>query len=208
MSTSLRRACLALLLLSATGVTMAAPPADPAKAAGDACDKAVADTVRRMRGHDAQEVQFIGAKRAISPTPGDETGVKGEGRYRGPAGAVSFTYSCAFNAETGGTSGVVFKELGDARPSAEASWQPDMSSISPEACETAAAASLKDKYPRVGRIAFDGETRQLRPAPNAHTSLEGQGALERAPGMNSVPFSYRCEFAPHDGKVVSVQTKD
>ncbi|HJW10529.1 MAG TPA: hypothetical protein VJ598_02015 [Albitalea sp.] len=208
MSTPLRRACVTLLLLCATGVTIAAPPAEAAKNAGDACDKAVADTVRRIRGRDAQEVHFIGAKRAISPTPGDEIGVKGEGRYRGPAGTAAFTYSCAFNAETGGTSGVVFKEIGDARPSAEAAWQPDMSSISPEACETAAAASLKDKYPRVGRIAFDGETRQLRPAPNAHTSLEGRGAVERAPGMNTVPFSYRCEFAPNDSRVVSVQTSD
>ncbi len=206
MNTPLHCAGLALLLC-ATGVAVAAPP-DTAKAAGDACETAVADTVRRMRGRDAQEVQFIGAKRAISPTPGDETGVKGEGRYRGPAGAVSFTYSCAFNAETGATGGVVFREIGPARPSGEASWQPDLSKLSPEACEAATAAALKDKYPRVGRIAFDGESRQLRPAPNAGTSLEGQGALERAPGMNSVPFTYRCEFEPHGGKVVSVQTKD
>lgn len=226
MNTPLRRTGIALLLLSIACVTqaqqtepakVASEPAkvsgDPAKLAGDTCEAAVAETVRRMRGPDAQEVQFIGTKRAISPSPGDEIGVKGEGRYHSAkdspkAAAVAFTYSCAFNAETHATNGVVFKEVGGVRPSTEAPWQPDLTQISPEACDAATAAALKEKYPRVGRIAFDGETRKLKPAPNAHASLEGQGAVERAPGMNLIPFSYRCEFNPRNGKLIGVETKD
>jgi hypothetical protein len=208
MNALLHRAGVALLLSCAAAAATAAPP--PIKSAGDACESAVAETVRRMRGRDAQEVQFIGAKRALSPAPdGDETGVKGEGRYRGVAGRpVPFSYSCAFNTKTGATNGVVFKETGAALAGAEALWQPDLANLSPEACEAATAAALKDKHPRVGRIVFDSGSRALRPAPNARTRLEGQGAVERAPGMNAIPFSYHCEFEARSGKVLSVQTTD
>ena len=89
-----------------------------------------------------------------------------------------------------------------------APWQPDLSNVSPEACEAATAAALKQKYPRVSRIAFGSDTRRLQPAPNDHVGLEGQGALQRAPGMNSAPFKYRCEFEPRSGKIVQVQTSD
>jgi hypothetical protein len=187
----------------------AAKAADAGKTAGDACENAVAETVRRMRGKDAHEVQFIGAKRALTPAPGDELGVKGEGRYRSASGvSVPFTYSCAYNAKTGGTSGALFRETGAVRAGAEAAWTPDLTHVSPAACETATAAALKDKYPRVGRIVFGSDSRQLRPAPNAHTSLEGKGAVERAPGMGAVPFEYSCEIETRSGKVVSVKTSD
>jgi hypothetical protein len=199
-----RLSLLAIALSSLAGPVAAATP-DPA---GERCESAVADTVRRMRGARAQEVQFIGVKRAVSPTGEDEIGVKGEGRYSAQgSGTMSFAYSCAFNPKTGGTSGVVFRDTGTS-PRADASWQPDLTNLSPDECESAAAAALKDKYPRVGRIAFDPATRQLRPAPNDHTSLEGGGALVRAPGMNAVPFSYRCEVETRSGRVLGVQTTE
>ena len=198
----------------------AANPAEAAKAAeaneataagkkaGDACETAVADTVRRVRGKGAQELQFIGAKRALTPA-GDETGVRGEGRYRSATGAaVPFSYSCAYNVKTGATSGAMFRENGSAPAGSEQAWQPDLTHVSPAACETATAAALKDKYPRVGRIVFGSDSRQLRPAANAHTSLEGKGAIERAPGMSAVPFEYACEIETRSGKVVSVKTTD
>jgi len=224
MDTRLHPLALALMLFAtctaasaqaeAAKSTDAAKPAETAKTAdagkaGDACENAVAETVRRMRGRDAQEVQFIGAKRSLTPTPGDELGVKGEGRYRSASGgSVPFTYSCAYNAKTGATSGALFRETGATRASAEKAWQPDLTHVSPAACETATAAALKDKYPRVGRIVFGSDSRQLRPASNAHTSLEGKGAVERAPGMGAVPFEYSCEIETGSGKVVSVKTSD
>jgi hypothetical protein len=203
LSSFIRPAAL-LSLLCAGSATFAAHP--DLVQAGDRCESAVADTVRRVRGPQAKEVQFVGAKRALSPNGEEEMGVKGEGRYwSNSSGSVSFTYSCAFNAKTGGTSGVVFRETAGVP---ERSWQPDLSALSPDACESATAAALKDKYPRVGRIAFDSDTRQLRPAPNDHTSLEGQGAIERAPGMHAIPFRYRCEMETNSGKVLSVQTNE
>ena len=80
--------------------------------------------------------------------------------------------------------------------------------VRPEDCETAAASQLKHKYPRVGRIAFGSDSRQMRPAPDDLTSLEGQGAVQRAPGMNAVPFRYRCDIETRSGKVMRVETAD
>jgi hypothetical protein len=182
-------------------------------AAGERCEAAVAETVKRIRGKQAQEIQFVGAKRVLAPAKGegDETDVKGEGRYRAASGGtMAFAYSCLYNSRSGATSGVLFRETGAALSAgaAEPGWQPDLSQFSPQNCESAAAAALKDKYPRVGRIVFDGEGRQLRPAGNSSSALEGQGAVERAAGMNLVPFRYRCEFETHSGKVLSASTSE
>lgn len=213
MNSLVRPTLIALCFASSAGAIAAAPAASAAAPnAGERCEAAVAETIRRMRGRDAQEVEFVGAKRALTPAldDEDETAVKGEGRYRSPAGgAMSFSYSCAYNARLGATSGVVFRETGRIGPGGETvAWQPDLTQFTPDACEAATAAALKSKYPRIGRIAFDAGTRQLRPAANEHTSLEGRGALVRAPGMNAAPFSYRCEFETRGGKVVGVQTRE
>lgn len=174
--------------------------------AGERCEAAVAETIQRIRGRDAREVEFAAARRALAPPVDEEIGVKGEGRYRKAGTSVPFSYSCAFNVRTGATSGVVFREAG--APAAGAPWQPDLSLVSPDACESAVAAVLKDRHPRVDRIVFGSETRRLEPAPNSRVGLEGQGALQRAPGMHSMPFSYRCEFDAQSGKVVNAQASE
>jgi hypothetical protein len=199
--------------IAATAARAATPAASPGNVeharAGERCEAAVAETIRRMRGREAREVEFIGAKRAIAPTPEEELGVKGEGRYRGGQGeATTFTYGCAFNAKTGGTSGVMFKESADAPDSPRAALQPDLATFSPEACESATAAALKAKYPRVGGIAFDPGTRALQATSSELTRLEGAGAFVRAPGMASAPFRFRCEFHAADGKVQAVETRE
>jgi hypothetical protein len=199
-----------LILMSTARVALAAPAPAPAPAAdakpAERCETAVADTIREMRGKEARDIEFIAAQRSLLPATGDETTVKGAGRYKNTAtGVHSFTYRCAYNAESNETSGVVFRETGSTRPAAEKAWEPDLSKVSPDACETAIAATLKDKYPRVGRIAFDAETRRLQPAPNDDTWLDGQGAVERAPGMNSIPFTYRCAFQARTGRLIGAQ---
>lgn len=206
MTTSFHSAGLALLLGAAC---MGASAQAEANKAADRCEASVTETIQRVRGKQALDVQFVGGKRALSTTDEDETGVKGEGRYRTPAGAsVSFSYSCAFNAKTSSTSGVVFRELGNTQATPEPVWQPDLSNVVPEACESAVAVVLKDKYPRVDHIAFDAETRQLRPAPHAHTSLEGRGTLARAPGMSPSAFGYRCELDTRSGKLLNAQASE
>lgn len=191
----------------------AAPDARPTDKATVACEAAAAETLRGLRGRAAQEVQFSAARRSAPPGADDASSatIAGNGSYRGASGgATAFSYTCAYDADTGKASGVVLRDAraGGATAAAQPAWEPDLTHLSPEACEAAAAAALKDKYPPVGRIAFDPDTRQLRPAPNARTSLEGRGRMERAAGMNSAPFSYRCVLETASGRVVSVTTRD
>jgi hypothetical protein len=192
-----------LLVLALLGTGAAHAQSDATKAAED-CEAAVSDAVKRMRGREATDVQFIKARRTVTPSTDDETSLKGEGRYRGAGGrTMPFSYGCAINTKTGATSGVVFRDLAVAE---DKPFQPDLTNVSVIDCEGAAVKSLKNKHPRAGRIVLDSETRQLRPAADERIALEGRGALERAPGMNSSPFTYRCEVEPRSGRIVSVQT--
>ncbi|MEO7150393.1 MAG: hypothetical protein ABIX46_01585 [Burkholderiaceae bacterium] len=193
--------------VSVAGATQAAGR-DARDIAGDACETAVAQAVTEARGRAAREIRFVGSQRALSTTPGEATGVKGEGRYGGAAGAsVPFTYTCAYDASSGATSGVMFSDKG--APEAPAvTTTADLARLSPEACEAATAAALKDKHPRVDAIRFGSDTRRLSPAGAARTALDGRGAVTRAPGMNAVAFNYRCEFDNRSGKVLRVSTTE
>lgn len=204
MSPLLRRELLALLLCAAGSAVAAAD--DAKKNAAEACEAAVAETIRDMRGRAAaQDVQFIAARRVALPKSAEETAFRGEGRYRGSAGAARpFTYSCAYDASAGTTSGVVFRETGGGPAVVEKPWEPDLSRLSPEACETAVASAVTQRYRQAGRISFLSDTRQLKPATNRQTALEGDGLVERAPGMNPIRFTYRCEIDAR-GKVTATQ---
>ncbi len=204
---NLHRVLAALVLVGACAGAGAAVTAT-SDDAGERCEAAVADTVRRVRGPLAKEVEFVAAARRLVPTDGsDETRVNGDGRYRGANHpTVTFSYSCAYDRATGRTSGVVFRDKPP--PADTGSWQPDLANFSPDACEAATAAALKDKHPRVANIAFDAGTRQLQPASEGLTRLEGRGAMARAPGMSAQPFSFRCDFETANGKVRDVQTRE
>lgn len=191
-------------------------PAAPALAAPDVtrateqCEQEVSKTIQRMRGRDAKEVQFVAARRVLSPQSDDETAIRGEGRYRAAGGAsVSFTYGCAYSAASDSTSGVVFRETGGQRAAAaEKAFDPDLTNVSPQACESAVAAALKKLHPRVGRINFGSDSRRVQPGENSRIELLGAGSVERAQGMNLIPFSYRCEVDPRSGRVVDVSTRE
>jgi hypothetical protein len=196
------------LLLPFAGSGALAQSSDTVKAA-ERCEAEVAETIRRIRGKAAQEVQFVAARRVLTPATDDETSVRGEGRYRAGSGdAVPFTYSCAYNAKNDSTSGALFRDAPAPRAAVEKAFEPDLTNISPEACESAAANSLKDKHPRVGRIVFGSDSRRIQPGSNGQVQLVGQGAVQRAAGMNATPFSYRCEVNPRSGRVVEIQTSD
>ncbi|MBP5988767.1 MAG: hypothetical protein KA766_01985 [Piscinibacter sp.] len=191
-------------------------PATPAFAAADTaraterCEHEVAENLRRLRGRDAKEVQFLAARRVLTPQSDDETAIRGEGRYRTAGGAsVSFSYGCAYNAASDSTSGVVLREAGGQRAAAaERSFDPDLTNVSPQACESAAAEALKKLHPRVARINFGSDSRRLQPAELGRVAMTGDGSVERAPGMNLIPFSYRCEVEPRSGRVTAISTKE
>jgi hypothetical protein len=206
-------AILAAALLSGAVAGEAMAQSEPAKRddrAAQACENEVTATVMRMRGTAARNVRFVPSRRILDTVSDEEIGVKGEGSYRGGAsGGTPFTYTCTFNPATGSTSGVVFRDDSAAAPraAAEQAWQPDLTNLSPAACETATATALKDRYPHVVNIVFGSDSRRLRPGPNGHTSLEGQGSAARAPGMSPAHFSYRCEVDSR-GTVLGVQLGD
>jgi hypothetical protein len=197
---------------SAVAVMSAASIPAPSSAntvkAVQACEAAVSDDLRQVRGNRAQRAEFSSAQRTVLPSSGDSLSVKGEGRYTSTGGnTVAFTYRCGYSIQTGKTNGIVLSDKGD--PSAAAStpaWQPDLTRLSPEACEAAVASSLKTKHPRVGRIAFGSDSRELKPGPNGHTILQGSGGVQRSTGMNAVPFSYQCEFES-SGKLVGTRVQ-
>lgn len=197
-----------LVLLAALPARAQAPAIDPAAVA--ACEAAVAETVRDLRGSAAaQGLRFTAARAGAPQTAADETALRGEGRYRAAGGATRpFTYSCVFDAKTAKTSGVVFQEA-DAAPAATTiAREPDLTHVSPPACENAAAAALTARYAHAGRIRFDSSTRRLQPAPNDGTRLDGRGTIERAAGLNPIGFTYRCEFEARSGKLLAVETGD
>ena len=49
------------------------------------------------------------------------------------------------------------------------------SNVSPEACESAVAATLKKQHPRVGRIHFGSDSRRMQPGENGRVELLGVG---------------------------------
>ena len=178
---------------------------DATKAAVTACETEVTDTVHQMRARDAQQIEFIAARRVLVPTQNDEVGVKGEGRYRRAAGGtVAFTYSCAFNLKTGKTSGALFNELGQA-PASSAAWQPDLSKLSPEDCELAVATLLRDRHPKGSNLAFNSGSRQLKPAANGRVLLLGKGSMERGPGMRASAVNYQCELDDRSGRILQAE---
>lgn len=177
--------------------------------ATERCEQEVSETIRRMRGRDAKEVQFVATRRVLTPQSDEETSIRGEGRYRSASGAaVNFTYGCAYSAATDATSGVVFREAGGAPAAPARAFDPDLSNLSPQACESAAAAALKKLHPRVGRINFGSDSRRMQPGENGRVEMLGDGSVERASGMNLIPFSYRCEVDPRNGRVVAISTKE
>ena len=180
----------------------------PQQASAEACEEQVSRTVQRDRDG-ARQVQFVGTKRTLSAISDEETGIKGEGRYRSRAGVLTpFSYSCVFNPRTGEASGVVISESAAVTAPSATGTASDAPIASTDACESAVAQALKDKHPRASRIVFGSDSRTLRPAPNARTAMEGEGAVDRAPGMSTVRFSYSCLYDARSGKVERVQTSE
>ena len=199
------------MLILATLAAPAMAAADLSEAA-PRCEAEVTKTLQRLHGRDFRDVRFDAARRQVALADADDAAVRGEGRWTGGGGIATFRYSCAYNAKTGEASGVVLNETRPARAAgaaaADASWEPDMTKVTPAACESAAAAQIKERNPRVARIAFDADTRRLLPADAGRIGLEGLGALQRAPGMSAQSFNYRCEFDGRNGRVVAVSTRE
>jgi len=214
----MKRPCGVLAGTWVAAAALAAPVSTPSLTAGDgpaACQKAAQSALRDTRGA-VDEVSFAAPPSAQASTSSSEDfNFKGAGRYRIKSGAArDFSYSCTYNTHNGTVAGEVLREAaaGDAAASpalaVAAPVEPDLSHISPQACESAAAVALQRLHPRVERISFNTELRQLRQDSLARGNLRGQGMAVRAPGDPSTHFSYQCDFDPRNGRVLGVQTTD
>jgi hypothetical protein len=83
---------------------------------------------------------------------------------------------------------------------------PDISHLSPAACESSAAAALQQRWPRVSQISFDTATRSLTQQSAARAELHGQGRARPAPESQVlVHFGFDCTIDPRDGRVIGMR---
>jgi hypothetical protein len=186
----------------------------PAASAVQACELAVRATLRTTRGA-AAEVSF-NAPPAAAPgaADGGEMLLRGAGRARSGGNARTFTYSCTYDAKNDSVAGVVLR---DAAPAGERAAttepvrtvEPDLRQISPAVCESAAATALKRRWPNVGRIAFNADTRSLIQDSAGTAKLEGQGTAQPQPNSDlSAHFRYQCALDAASGRVIALRLVD
>lgn len=182
-----------------------APSSPNSAAASAACERAARNTLNTTRGA-AADVSFQ-APPVIAPGPADasEIVLRGAGRARSSAGTRSFSYSCSFDTRSGEVAGVVLRDAQGAEATAAAahSVEPDLSNVSPLACESAAATALKRRWPAVSRIAFNGRTRTMQQDSLGNAALQGQGTAQPAPDAPSTHFTYTCAVDPRNGRVLA-----
>lgn len=184
-----------------------AKPASNAAAIA-ACERATRSTLSTTRGA-AVEVSFNAPPTPLAgPADSADLVLRGAGRARSSAGARNFSYSCNFDTRSGEVSGVVVRDAAvDGAPAAPAvrSVEPDLSNVSPLACESAAASALKQRWPTVSRIAFNADTRAMEQDSAGNAALRGQGTAQPAPNAPSTHFTYTCSIDPRNGRVLATR---
>ena len=208
------RATLAALtaagFVSAATAQSASAPANGSTAAVSACERAARAALSNTRGP-AADVSFNAPPIAQPGAPdASETMLRGAGRVHGGGNtARTFTYSCNVDARSGEVSGVVVRDAvpasSERAPVAAREVEPDLSNLSPAACESAAAAALKRRWPNVSKIAFNPDTRALQQDSAGRADLRGQGTAQPAPGGPDTHFTYHCGVDARSGRVTSTR---
>ena len=211
------RSFLPLTLAAFAGSAVAAPASAPAASAAPAnrgaittaCERATQQTLRDTRG--ATAMASFTAPPSVLPGPADavELTLRGAGQVRTASGTQSFSYSCTYDTGAGAVAGVVVRDAGSpAQAAAARGVEPDLSHVSPAACESAAASALKRRWPNVATISFSAVTRQLSQDASGHASLRGQGMALPSVHDPATHFSYDCAIDPRSGRVTKVLIGD
>lgn len=212
------RSLLPLTLAAWAAAAAAADPASaPAAAAAPAnrgaitaaCERATQQTLRDTRG--ATAVATFAAPSSVLPGPADavELTLRGAGQVRTASGTQAFSYSCTYDTGAGAVAGVVVRDAGSpAQAAAARGVEPDLSHVSPLACESAAASALKRRWPNVSTISFSAVTRQLSQDAGGNANLRGQGMALPSAHDPATHFSYDCAIDPRNGRVMKVQIGD
>ena len=197
----------AVLAVSALVAHAATAPA----AVVSACERAVRNTLLTDRGVAASTGASFDAAPTSLPGAADavETAWRGSGQWRNANQVRTFRYSCTFDTATREVAGVVVRDGGDAAAALPArAVEPDLSQLSPAACESAAARALKQRWPGVAQIAFDGATRRLAQTAGGPAELQGQGRALPSVRDASKHFSYDCSVDPRNGRVLALRLNE
>lgn len=208
----MKRLLIALVFCPLPPVALAAPAVatpvavSPVRAAASAaCERAAQDTLRETRG--ATAAASFNAPAALVPGAADASDItlRGAGQVRTPSGSRSFAYSCTYDTRAGAVAGVVVRDASTNEPTATLRpVEPDLSQISPAACESAAAGALKRRWPGVAHISFNADTRQLSQDAGGVANLHGQGIATPTVRDAGVHFSYDCAIDARNGRVMKV----
>lgn len=135
--------------------------------------------------------------------------LRGGGRSRGGAGGSrGFTYNCNVDVHTDKVVGLVLRDTAPAAPSiapARMASEPDLTQLSPAACESRAAQALKQRWPRVSQISFDSDTRRFVQTTAGRAELHSHGRALPEPDSPSTHFGFDCEIDTRDGRVLEMR---
>ena len=186
------------------------PKAAPASAeAVAACERAARQALAAQSAA-ASEVSFNGPPSVqTSLSTASQVVLRGGGRSRGSAGGSrGFTYNCNLDLHTDKVVGLVLRDTAPAAPSiapARMASEPDLSALSPAACESRAAQALKQRWPRVSQISFDSGTRRFVQKTAGRAELHSHGRALPEPDSPSTHFGFDCEIDTRDGRVLEMR---
>jgi hypothetical protein len=197
-----------MLFSCLTGAALAqaaAPASAPGAGASAACERAAQETLQTGR----RPVLSVSFNAPPSVAPGavdaDEIILRGAGRALSSSGSRPFSYSCNYDVQARRVAGVVLRDAGSTeRQPAPRTVEPDLSNLSPAACESAAAGALKRRWPSVSGIVFSSDTRQLSQDASGQARLRGQGTAQPQVGGPSTYFRYDCAIDARSGRITAV----
>jgi hypothetical protein len=183
------------------------PKGQPSAEATAACERAARQALAAQVVPTA-DVTFNAPPTVQTSLSTDSQAVmRGAGRSRG-AGGRGFTYSCNVDLQTHKVVGLVMRDAAPATPTvapARMASEPDLSQLSPAACESRAAQALKQRWPRVSQISFDTDTRRFVQQTPGRAELHSHGRALPQPDSPSTHFGFDCEIDTHDGRVLGLR---
>ncbi len=184
----------------------AAAASGPSAQAVAACEQAAQQSLA-SKGEPPAELKFGGAP-TLQPNPSNDGQIvlRGAGSWRAAGGMRQFYYRCNVDPRAPETVGVVLRDTTPAAPPAKlARIEPDLSHLSPQACESSVAAALKKRWPRVSEIRLDSGARSLVQTSASKAELHGNGRALPGQGAPYTYFGFDCEIDPRDGRVLGTR---
>ena len=217
----LRRVCMLppLVLAGLLPWPTSAQPAAAVQAAGTSALPAGPDAETRAQCERAVRQALLPGnatsaelRLTLAPVAARATGqdgavvLHGDGQWRDGSALRQFKFSCSIDTHSADAVGVVIRQTAPAAAASPPAQEPDLSHLSPAACESNAALALKERWPRVSQISFDATTRRLTQHSASRAELHGQGRAQPSPDSAMlVHFGFDCTLDPRDGRVVDVR---